>query len=200
MNILFVGAHVDDVEMGASGLLLKMKDKANCRVIVFSDCEEQAGNEGITKEFNRAMSALGVKEAKIIGFPNTKLPENASAVRKALEEEKRTFNPDVIVTHDVATLHQDHKTVAEECLRVFRNNSILMYEDIKSVEHFTPNLIVSLTREQLEKKMDVLKCYETQFRRYYYDLETLKSLARVRGKQMNVEFGEAFKVHRFVFK
>ncbi|MFH1445483.1 MAG: PIG-L deacetylase family protein [Nanoarchaeota archaeon] len=199
-NILFVGAHVDDIEMGASGLIMKMLKRDNCRVLVFSNCEEQEGNDGVSKEFYDAMSALGIKDPKLLDFPNTKLPEKASEIRRVLEEEKENFNPDIVVTHDINTLHQDHRIVSEECLRVFRNASVLMYEDIKSVEHFTPNLIVALTPEEFDKKLEVLKHYKTQYRRYYYDPEAIKSLAKVRGKQMNVEFGEAYKIHRFIFK
>ncbi|MBU0899141.1 MAG: PIG-L family deacetylase [Nanoarchaeota archaeon] len=200
MNILFVGAHPDDVEMGASGLLVKMSEKAECRVLVFSDCEEQPGNQGISQEFQNAMSILGVKESKLLNFPNTRLPEKNNEIRQVLEETKKEFNPDIVVIHDIDTLHQDHRTVSEECLRVFRNSSVLMYEDMKSVENFKPNLIVSLTPEQFNKKLQALDCYKTQERRYYYDLETIKSLARVRGKQMNAEIGEAYKIHRFIYR
>ena len=200
MNILFVAAHVDDIELGAAGFLSKMIDKANCRVIIFSDCEEQPGNKGITEEFFKSMETLGVKDYVLHHFTNTRFPQEAHEIRKVLDNEKITFNPDIVVTHYNETFHQDHKTVSEECIRVFRTSSILMYEDMKSVENFAPNLIVSLTREQLDKKKAALRCYETQSKRYYCDPNLIESLAHVRGKQMNVEFGEAFKVHRFIYK
>lgn len=208
MKILFVGAHPDDIEMGAGGLIVKMLEKANCRVLVFTKCEEHdPENKGIIDEFYKSMSVLGIKEPRLVqkedkyrDLENRELPKNADKVREVLEYEKKTFNPDIIVTHDIDTLHQDHKTVTEECLRVFRNTSILMFEDIKSVEYFKPNLIVSLTKEQFDKKLEALNCYKTQERRYYYKPKIIESLARVRGKQMNVDFGEGFKIHRFVFK
>ena len=201
MRVLFVGAHVDDIEMGASGLLVKMLSKnEECHVIVFSRCEDQPGNKGVSKEFYESMSVLGVKNPKLMDLPNTKLPQKSEKIRKILDKEKTTFNPDIVVTHDTSTLHQDHKAVTEECLRVFRNSSILMYEDIKSVEHFAPNLIVSLTAEEFNKKIEAVGKYKTQTKRYYYDPEILKSLAKIRGKQMNVDFGEGYRIHRSVFK
>jgi LmbE family N-acetylglucosaminyl deacetylase len=201
MNILFLGAHPDDIESGAGGLLIKIIGKADCYVLVFSDCEEQPGNKGITKEFIKSMKVLGVKRGnyKLLDIPNTRFPVHAEKIRSLLEEYKEKWNPDIIITHEIKNLHQDHKTLTEEALRIFRNQSILMYEDLKSTPRFVPNLIVSLTKDQIEKKLKVLECYKTQYRRYYFDMDFIKALARVRGKQMEIEFGEGFRIYQFVF-
>jgi LmbE family N-acetylglucosaminyl deacetylase len=96
-------------------------------------------------------------------------------------------------------LHQDHKCVTEQVLRVFKTHSILMYEDLKSTPDFSPNLIVSLTKEHVERKIKALECYQSQFRRYYHDMEYVKAMARVRGKRINAEFGEAFHIYQYAY-
>lgn len=200
-SVLFLGAHPDDIEFGASGFLLKISKRMRCFVLVMSDCEEQPGNKGITQEFKRSMETMGIerKNHALLDIPNTKFPENTERIRKSLEEYRERWEPDIVVTHCLENTHQDHKTLTEEALRVFRNCSILMYEDAKSTPGFAPNLIIGLNREELDKKIEVLECYKTQFRRYYFDMDYVRSLAKVRGKQMNLEYGEGFKVHQFVW-
>lgn len=200
-RILFLGAHADDFESGAGGLFLKLAGKADCFHIAFSACLEQPGNENCLEEFHESMKTLGMAKDKfgLFDIPNTKYPENAAKIREILEECKRNFKPDVIVTHDMKNVHQDHKCVTEQVLRVFKTQSILMYEDLKSTPHFTPNLVVALTKEQLERKIKALECYKSQFRRYYHDMEYVKAIARVRGKRINAEFGEGFNIYQYAY-
>jgi LmbE family N-acetylglucosaminyl deacetylase len=197
-RILFLGAHADDFESGAGGLFLKANGKNECFHIAFSACLDQPGNENCLEEFRNSMKTLGIPESRfrLFDIPNTKYPENGARIREILEENREKFGPDTVVTHDMKNVHQDHKCVTEQALRVFKTQSILMYEDLKSTPHFTPNLIVSLTREQLERKIRALECYKSQFRRYYHDMEYVKAIARVRGKRVNAEFGEGFNIYQ----
>jgi len=199
-RILFLSAHPDDFETGAGGFFVKVKSSGKDYFnMVFSECSEQKGNEGIVEEFHESMKALGIEKGKfeLMDFPNTKLPESAAKIREAMERIREEFKPDTIFTHDIDNLHQDHKCVAEQALRVFKTQSVLMFQDIKSTPHFSPNIFSQLTKDQLEKKIKALECYQTQFRRYYHDMEFVRALARVHGKRINVEFAEAFRAYQY---
>jgi LmbE family N-acetylglucosaminyl deacetylase len=200
-RILFLGAHADDFEAGAGGLFLKTLGKADHFHIAFSACTEQPGNENCLQEFQESMKALGLEKSsfKLFDMPNTRYPENAAKIREILEECREKFRPDIVVTHHIKNLHQDHKCMTEQVLRVFKTHSILMYEDLKSTPDFNPNLIVSLTKEQIERKIKALECYKSQFRRYYHDMEYVKAIARVRGKRVNSEFGEGFYIYQYAY-
>lgn len=198
IKILLLGAHPDDIESTASAFLIKKSKNIEPYVLVFSDCEDQPGNEGITKEFEKSMNILNIENYKLLDIPDTKFPRYSDEIRSILEDYKDKFKPDIIVTHEINNLHQDHKTLAEESLRVFRTQSIIMYEGLKSTPYFSPNLFIVLTEDELEKKMEVLKCYKTQYRRYYYDFDFIRALAMVRGKQMGMQFAEVFRIYQFV--
>jgi len=200
-RVLFLGAHCDDFESGSGGLFLKLAGKAERFHVAFSACLEQHGNENCLEEFHNSMKALGMgkSEFRLYSLPNTKYPENAAKIREILEEHRERFKPDIVVTHHTKNLHQDHKCVAEQTLRVFKTQSILMYEDLRSTPGFNPNLVVSLTKEQIEGKIRALECYKSQFRRYYHDMEYVKALARVWGKRINAEFGEGFYVYKYAY-
>ena len=197
IKILLLGAHPDDIESTASSFLIKRKN-IEPYVLVFSDCEEQPGNKGITEEFEESMSILKVKNYKLLDIPNTKFPAYCEEIRSILENYKEKLKPDIVVTHEINNLHQDHKTLAEESIRVFRTHSIIMYEGLKSTPFFSPNLFIILTEEELEKKMEALKCYKTQYRRYYYDFEFIRALAMVRGKQIGAKYAEGFRIYQFI--
>ncbi len=197
IKILLLGAHPDDIESTASSFLIKRKN-IEPYVLVFSDCEEQPGNKGITEEFEESMSILKVKNYELLDIPNTKFPAYCEEIRSILENYKEKLMPDIVVTHEINNLHQDHKTLAEESIRVFRTHSIIMYEGLKSTPFFSPNLFIILTEEELEKKMEALKCYKTQYRRYYYDFEFIRALAIVRGKQMGAKYAEGFRIYQFI--
>jgi len=199
MRILFIGAHPDDIESGAGGFIARSRGKNEMMAVVFSNCEEQTGNEGITEEFKDSMQILGIENFKLFDFPNTRLPENEEAMRNALEKIRNSFKPELVVTHNINNTHQDHKAVAEASIRVFRHSSVFMYEDLKSTPKFVPNVIVPLTNEQLESKLKALECYKTQTRRYYFDMDYIRSIARVRGKLINRDFGEAFEIYQYVW-
>jgi LmbE family N-acetylglucosaminyl deacetylase len=199
-RILFLGAHPDDFEAGAGGFFAKAAGSGKeCFNLVFSDCSEQKGNEGIVQEFHESMKTLGIEKDsfELMNLPNTKLPENAAKVREAMERLRDKFNPDTVFVHDPDNLHQDHKCVAEQALRVFKTQAVLFYQDMKSTPHFMPNVFAQLTKEQLEKKVRALDCYKTQIRRYYHDMEFVRATARVHGKRINAEFAEGFRAHQY---
>ncbi|MCX6814200.1 MAG: PIG-L family deacetylase [Candidatus Aenigmarchaeota archaeon] len=200
-RILFLSAHPDDFETGAGGFFARIKQKGGADYfnLVFSECSEQKGNDGIVQEFHESMKILGIEKGKfqLLDFPNTKFPESAAKIREAMERIRDDFKPDTIFTHDIENLHQDHKCVSEQALRVFKIQSMIMYQDIKSTPHFMPNMFAQLTKEQLERKIKALECYKTQFRRYYHDTEFVRAMARVHGKRINAEFAEAFRAYQY---
>lgn len=204
-RILFLSAHPDDFESGVGGFFARLKERASKNPetdyfnLVFSECSEQKGNENIVSEFQKSMKTLGFEKGKfkLMNFANTKLPENAAGIRHAMEKVRDEFRPDAVFTHEIENLHQDHKCVTEQALRAFKTQSILMYQDMKSTPHFIPNMFISLTKEQLERKIQALECYKSQFRRYYHDMEFVRAMARVFGKRINAEFAEGFRAYQY---
>jgi len=197
-KVLFACAHPDDNQYGACGLILKLiKNAVDVESVVFSTCERQPGNKGITQEWETVVKELGIKKFKIYDFQETKLPKYSDEIREILEGFKKD-KISLIVTHSLDSINQDHKTVAEECNRVFRNNSMICYEHIKSEPNFKPNFFVELTPEEVEKKIRILMRFKTQHRRYYHKPDLFKSIMRFRGAQAGVKYAEAFEVVRLI--
>ena len=98
----------------------------------------------------------------------------------------------------VASMHQDHNTVANEGFRAFKHASILGYELPQNLVAFHNSAFVRLSAEDLEKKIAAVSEYKSQSHRGYATDEFIRGLARVRGEQCNDRYAEAFELVRLV--
>ena len=189
---LVVTAHPDDGELGAGGLILKLKKQGLIvHYLVFVD-HGFAQKEKIFAEFDKACRLLGVKE-RWYNFPIHKLPDHSHEVRDELIKVEEELRPNLVLIPSINDTHQDHLTVAWESIRTFRNKeTVLSYELLRHGSGlFKPNVFVDV-ENVLDKKIEVLKCHTTEYWRNYYTEEVFRSTARVRGVQVGIKYAEAF--------
>lgn len=202
---LLIGAHPDDVELGAAGLALKLR-KAGGKLyyVAFSKCEADSGldftGEQITRELNEACKVMDVADVFILNYPNTRLPEYAREIRSFLGELQRSIHPDLVLIPSLSDPHQDHKTVAEESLRTFRTReTILSYELHRHGSYrFQPNVFADIT-SVIDEKVRVLNCYQSQLKRPYFSEDIFRSIARMRGAQVGIYYAEAFEAVKIFY-
>ena len=83
-------------------------------------------------------------------------------------------------------------------MRAFKQTSLLGYEVPWNNLTFNNQCFITLTQQQLDKKIYALDAYNSQKTRYYATEEYIKSLAKTRGVQINAGFAEAFEVIRWI--
>lgn len=202
MKVLFLGAHTDDIEHGAGGLLSACMNSAEHQVqyLTFSRCLDLARNDGIEADQNRVKLYLMGKGVfvQFADFKNKRLHEDREEIREMLEGKRDSFNPDLVLTHWTGDLHQDHKTVAEETLRVFRNTTVLSYQIIHSCPGFAPNYFVPMSEENRDEKIKLLSMYETQIGLYYNNPDVIRAKAMYLGADIRREYAEGFIVNRII--
>jgi LmbE family N-acetylglucosaminyl deacetylase len=206
MKILLLSPHTDDIELGAGGTVIKLLKEKNNDIFwaVFSICED-AVPEGLPpdtleKEFTTVASKLGIRNYRTSSFLNKKFPQYQQEILSQLDKIKSEFKPDLVISPSLNDFHQDHKTIAEEAVRVFKKDaSIIGYELPWNNLVFNPQLIVRLTETQMQEKWDVLSIYKSQFilKRNYFSRDFIFGWARMRGVQCNAEYAEAFEVIRW---
>ncbi len=209
MKILLLSPHTDDIELGAGGTLLKLLTTKNNDICwaVFSICED-AVPEGLPpdtlkKEFTSVVSELGIKNYHIFNFENMNFPKYRQNILGELDRLRKGFSPELVVLPSLNDSHQDHRTIAEETVRVFRKDaSIIGYELPWNNLVFNPQLLVKLTDEELEKKWGILSLYKSQFtiERHYFSKELIFGWARMRGSLCNAKYAEAFEVVRAIIR
>ena len=205
MRVLLLSPHTDDVELGAGGTAIKFVNRGyDIKWVVFSTCEdavpEGMPKDTLKKEFLRVMKKVKIDDYEIWNFKNRFFYTERQKMLDKLYKLNKEFKPDMVIGPSINDFHQDHNQVAQEMVRAFKKDaSILSYEEPWNDINFEPRVFSILTKEEIEKKWDLLKTYETQFklRRNYFTEEFLKGLARMRGTQVNSEFAEAFEVLRW---
>jgi LmbE family N-acetylglucosaminyl deacetylase len=202
MNILFTGAHPDDIEHSSGALFCRLlKEKEHkVKYLAFSKCTDLQRNAGIANEIEEVKKYIRSNkgEITILDLPNRRLPEYSWEIREHLWEEKENFDPDVIFTHWENDIHQDHKVIANECLRTFRNKNIISYECVRSCPSFTSNFYIAMEEEDIKSKLKLLYLYKTQKNLYYNQEDVLWSLARLRGAEIGEGFAEGYYATRVI--
>lgn len=206
-NILVLAPHTDDGEFGAGASIAKFLEQgAKVTYAAFSTAEESVP-DGMPKdilktEVKAATKVLGIAKENLIIF-NYQVRKLNYARQEILEELihiRKENNFDLVLMPSLKDMHQDHVTVAQEGLRAFKNTTILGYELIWNNLSFDTTSFIRLDKKHVEKKIEALKCYESQYGRPYASKEFVWALAKTRGVQIGVDYAECFEVVRWVIK
>ena len=188
LNVLCLGAHCDDIEIGCGGTLLTLLSQqhdVNVYWQVFSSTPSR--EEEAVAGANRFCAAANRLEIDILDFRDGYLPYEGSAVKEAIEKTKQHFEPDLIFTHYRYDLHQDHKKVSELTWNTFRNHMILEYEIPKwDGDMGAPNVFVAIERETADEKIAALQSiYNSQKNKSWFTDDLFHSIMRLRGMESN---------------
>lgn len=217
MNILAIGAHPDDVEIACAGTLAKYIRQGH-HVSILHACK---GDKGDFVTPPDELARIRVAEAQSAGkhlgvtveclfFPDAGIfysEENLATFVRHM----RPYAPDVIITHTPNDYHLDHVAVS----RLVTDASFLLsvpsylpevpyanvlpqiyYMEPYGGFGFTPTDYVDIS-DTLEVKREMMRCHESQIvwmrEHDHVDiLDYLDTVAKFRGYQCGVAYGEAF--------
>lgn len=197
LNVLCLGAHSDDIEIGAGATLLALLEaRPDTKVtwVVLTAKGERA-------EEARGSAELYVPPAQLdlvlAAFRDGYLPYEGAAVKDFVESLKAKPYPDLILTHWRNDAHQDHRQVAELAWNTWRNAAILEFEIPKyDGDLETPNLYVPISKAHAERKAaNLMAAFPTQSGKGWFTPETFLGLMRVRGIECNAPGGYAEGFH-----
>jgi LmbE family N-acetylglucosaminyl deacetylase len=202
-NILCLGAHSDDIEIGCGGTILKLL-KRN-RNLVFHWVVFSANEKRKEEALASALALLKpAKKAEVIIHPfrDGYFPYAGAEIKDAFESLKKSFSPDLIFAPRRSDQHQDHRIVSELAWNTFRDHLILEYEIVKyDGDLSSPNVFVHLEEETCrEKARHIAEHFGSQSGNHWFDEETFLSLPRIRGVESNAPAGyaEAFHCRKMV--
>ncbi|MDN5857541.1 MAG: PIG-L family deacetylase [Pseudonocardia sp.] len=196
-RILLLGAHCDDIAVGAGGTLLEL-----CRShpgVAVSALVLTGGGSLREEEERSALTAFcpGARlELTVLDLPDGRVPVRWERAKLALEELRGRHDPDVILAPAPGDVHPDHRTLAELVPTVFRDHLTLGYELLTwGGELGQANVFMPLAEPVLREKITKLhEHYGSQRDRSWFDAEAFGGIARTRGVQCRARFAEAFHV------
>lgn len=184
LSVLCLGAHADDIEIGAGGTLLHWLAsgiRLDVRWCVLSAAGARASEaERSARDF---MAGANLTDLKLARFEDGLFPQQETTLKRWMEELKAGPVPDLILTHRRDDAHQDHRAVSRLTWNTFRDHAILEYEIPKwDGDLGQPNIYVPFDETILERKVELLIAhFASQRSKDWFDAETFRGLARLRG-------------------
>jgi LmbE family N-acetylglucosaminyl deacetylase len=191
LEVLCLGAHPDDIEIGCGGLLLELSRRSEAAVtgvvLTGEGRRKKEGQESLPRFFPGA-------DVQVLGLPDGRLPAHWNEVKEALEEVGRAHRPAVVLAPRPDDAHQDHRLVGRLVTTVWRDSLVLHYEipkwdgDLPRPTHY-----VSVAPERARQKVELLNAaFPSQLDRDWWDDEFFLGLMRLRGVESRCRYAEAF--------
>ena len=197
LSILCLGAHSDDIEIGVGATLLSILDRGislKVQWCVLSGAgEREREARASAADF---LSKAAEVQIEVMNFSDGFFPQHGGAIKSWFEEMKKRVDPDIILTHYRDDAHQDHREVCRLTWNTFRDHCILEYEIPKwDGDMGQPNLYMPIAANTLERKIELLmRHFGSQRSKQWFDVETFRGLARLRGMECRApeRYAEAF--------
>jgi LmbE family N-acetylglucosaminyl deacetylase len=201
-QILCLGSHSDDIEIGCGGAILTLAEQyPGCAFhwVVFSANGVRAQEAQCAATF---FAGSRLRGPLLQTFRDGFLPFEGALVKNVFEELKQTVTPDLIFTHNRKDAHQDHRLVAELTWNTFRDHLILEYEIPKyDGDLGQPSVFFPLRKDVWQKKVRlIMDAFQSQHQKRWFEEETFSALMRLRGMECNSPSGyaEAFYCRKMI--
>lgn len=227
LDILAFAAHPDDVELAASGTMIKhvqMGKKTGIIDLTQGEMGTRGNAEIRGEESNLASEILGVSVRENLGFADAFFEVSNENLLKIIQK-LRKYRPNVVLCNAVSDRHPDHarasELVSRACfmsglkkIKTFDNDKEQDYFRPVAVYHYIqdrwidPDFIVDIT-DTYDLKVEAIKCFKSQF--FNPDskepetpistdhfLKSIESRAISLGRYIDTEYGEGFTSERFI--
>lgn len=204
-NVLFIGAHTDDIELFAGGLVSRLwREKTPQHWFTFSSHRGISDHIQASQEHIANARMAGVVEWNLLDYPacDGTFQSRRGDIYQTVLEEARRVKPQFVVTHPEDT-NQDHQQLRAEVIRSLKGEVTIisgeyLFNDLGTSRK--PDLYFPLEERDVEMKIAMVLRYESQQRpnRHYFDPDVWRGLARVRGAQVGCAYAEAFCVERMI--
>ncbi len=227
LDILAIGVHPDDVELSASGTILKhisLQKKVGILDLTRGELGTRGNATLRTQEATKAAEILGVSIREQLDMADGFFENNEENQRKIIEI-IRKYQPEIILCNAITDRHPDHgraaKLTADACfysglvkIKTFENNTLQTAWRPKAVYHYIqdnfvePDFVVDIT-DFMDKKMESILAYSSQFFNPTSTepetpistknfMESVKSKNNIFGRAINCNYAEGFTVNRYI--
>lgn len=194
LNVLLLGAHSDDIEIGCGATILRLiRENPDLQItwVVFS----ALGERGLEARKSAEDFLQDVRQKRILvyEFKDGYFPYRGAEIKDIFEQLKQEGSPDLILTHYRHDLHQDHRLLCELTWNTWRDHFILEYEIPKyDGDLGSPNFFIHLDKELCDWKTEaIIRFFQTQGNKHWFTAETFNAILRMRGVECKSPGGYA---------
>jgi LmbE family N-acetylglucosaminyl deacetylase/AmiR/NasT family two-component response regulator len=195
-SVLAIGAHPDDVEIGAAGTLA-MHRRLGHEVSILT---LSRGARGGTEDTRATESR---KAAEVIGatlyhedLQDTSIREGDPTIG-VISRIVKAVRPTMIYTHSLHDVHQDHRNTHRAALVAVRKvGRVYCFQSPSATVDFRPTRFVAID-EQLDRKLQAIGAFASQVEiRAYLEPDLIESTARYWSRYCDGRYAEPFEVVR----
>jgi LmbE family N-acetylglucosaminyl deacetylase/CheY-like chemotaxis protein len=194
--VLAIGAHPDDVEIGAGGALAVHGDLGH-EIAILTLCRGSRGGEAERRaaESQQAAAILSA-ELYLEDLEDTGIGEGdptITVIRRVVD----AVAPTMIYTHSIHDVHQDHRNTHSAVMVAAQDvGRVYCYQSPSATVDFRPTRFVSIDR-QLDRKLRAIASFDSQVEmRTYLEPDLIQSIARSWSRFAEGRYAEAFEVIR----
>jgi LmbE family N-acetylglucosaminyl deacetylase len=194
LELLCIGAHSDDIEIGCAGTVLHLLERLSIHrvtwVVLSGDDDRIAEAE---RSCRRILDGRCTIELHLQRFRDGFFPYTAVTIKEFFESLKQSTRPDLVLTHYRDDRHQDHRLTSELTYNTFRDHLILEYEVMKKDGDLgRPNAYVPLSEETAQRKVQLLmEGFGSQRDKSWFSEDAFLGLMRLRGIEAGAPSGYA---------
>ncbi len=203
MNILAIGAHPDDIELGCGGLLLKASRQDHHNIFMYTLTRGGASGdpEERTKELIQSAKSIGAKRLWIDNFEDTKLSLSSDLINH-IEFFIKKADPDIVLTHSLGDTHHDHRAIAASTMEAGRFVPNILAYEIPVTRDFKPQVYYDIS-DVIDDKIELINIFMSQRSKSFLQSNAIRGLAQYRALQSRfdntVSCVEAFEVQKLFF-
>lgn len=225
-RVLVVASHPDDEVLGCGATVSRLaRQGVAVRFLILGEgitSRQQERNRNEVQEelsrliadAERAAEVVGAESVEVLDFPDNRFDSVPLLdVVKAIDERKKQFNPDLLITHFENDLNIDHGITYRAALTTARPvpnegvKTFLSFEVPSSTEYqagmgqkFTPNFYIEVEEQDVERKVQAMESYRSERRGRPHPRapESIRALALWRGSNIGAQYAEAFSLIRAI--
>ncbi len=195
-SICVIGAHPDDFEILAGGLLSRYSEEgAGITAIVVTDGSLGGDPDLRKRETEAAARVIGVENVVFLGMQDAMCRHEHDLIQK-IEQKIGEISPDLVITHSPNDTHQDHINTSKCVLSAARRYPAVLLGETSSTFPPLKGFVSFDISGTMEKKLGALRCHASQLEDAGGPLRPgeITALAIYRGGQVGVRYAEAFEV------
>jgi LmbE family N-acetylglucosaminyl deacetylase len=182
VNILAIGAHPDDIELGCGGVVLKaVREGHNVYMYTLTRGAASGDPQERTQELVTSARYIGIKRLWIDNFDDTKLTIGSELIN-SIEDYITESHADVVFTHSLFDIHHDHKAIAASVLEAGRFVPNILAYEIPLTKDFKPQVFYDIS-DVVEEKVKLIKLFKSQRDKIYLKANAIRGLAEYRALQ-----------------
>ena len=203
MNILAIGAHPDDIELGCGGLLLKAARQDHHKIFMYTLTRGGASGdpEERTRELIQSAKFIGAQKLWIDNFEDTKLSLSSDLINH-IEFFIKKADPDIVLTHSLGDTHHDHRAIAASTMEAGRFVPNILAYEIPVTRDFKPPVYYYIS-DVMDVKIELINIFLSQRSKSFLQSNDIRGLAQYRALQSrsdnSVSCVEAFEVQKLFF-